>query len=34
MQLELLEEACDVWEDTMQTEAVKHRELAGEVNQL
>ena len=32
--LELLEEACDVWEDTMQTEAVKRGELAGEVNRL
>ena len=32
--LELLEEACDVWEDIVQTEAVKRGELAGEVNRL
>jgi len=32
--LELLEEACDVWEDAMQTEAAKRGELAGEVNRL
>jgi hypothetical protein len=32
--LELPEEACDVWEDTMQMEAVKRGELAGEVNRL
>jgi hypothetical protein len=32
--LDLLEQACVVWEDTMQTEAVKRGELAGEVNRL
>ena len=32
--LELLEEACDVWEDAMQTEAARSGELAGEVNRL
>jgi hypothetical protein len=32
--LDLLEEACDVWEDAMQTEAVKRGELAGEVHRL
>ena len=32
--MDLLEQACVVWEDTKQTEAAKRGELAGEVNRL